>query len=115
MGSRPIADVVDGPGKRCDTVINALRHWQITEVREGLSGFRGARRRAGIPADAAHGPGGPGWPPRPAGGAGRAFGGRRWLATLGTSRLPLTSVRHRADSFLDNDVGRVGFGRHGNR
>src|ERR1700723_3191978 len=104
MGSRPIADVVDGPGKRCDTVINALRHWQITEVREGLSGLGGARRRAGIPADAAQGPGGPGWP---AGGSGRLLRGPRWLDTLGTSRLPLTSVRHRADSFLDNDVGRV--------
>jgi hypothetical protein len=30
-------------------------------------------------------------------------------------RSPLTSERHRAGSFLDNDVGRVGFGSHGNR
>jgi hypothetical protein len=109
-GSWPIDGVVRGPGKRCETVTNALRRWQIAEVR-----LPGRRRRAGIPADAARGPGGPGWPVRPAGGSGRLLRGRRWLATLGPPGHPPTSGRHRAGSFLDNDVGRVRFGSHGNR
>jgi hypothetical protein len=113
-GSWPIDGVVRGPGKRCETVTNALRRWQIAEVTGGLSGFRGAgggrgsrRMQRAAPAAGLAAP-----------------AGRRVRPALARTPMachprdlpvPLTSERHRAGSFLDNDVGRVGFGSHGNR